>query len=86
MLPLLWMAITAGQKARQGRLSGHRAGVEAVRKVIEACGDYGVEVLTLFAFSSENWKRPQDEVKGLMELFLHALKREVKRLRRHISD
>ncbi|MTI13402.1 polyprenyl diphosphate synthase [Sansalvadorimonas verongulae] len=64
-------------------LSGHRAGVTAVRQVVEACGEYGVEVLTLFAFSSENWNRPRDEVRGLMELFLHALKREVKRLRRH---
>ncbi len=67
----------------KGRLSGHRAGVDAVRGVIEACGEYGVEVLTLFAFSSENWKRPPEEVSGLMDLFLHALKWEVKRLRRH---
>ncbi len=64
-------------------LSGHRAGVESVRSVIEACGEFGVETLTLFAFSSENWNRPKDEVRGLMELFLHALKREVKRLRRN---
>ncbi|WP_415837456.1 polyprenyl diphosphate synthase [Parendozoicomonas haliclonae] len=71
------------KKHGKGRLAGHRAGVDAVRKVIEACGDYGVEVLTLFAFSSENWNRPQDEVRGLMDLFLHALKREVKRLQRH---
>ncbi len=67
----------------KGQLSGHRAGVDAVRKIVEACSEYGVEVLTLFAFSSENWKRPPAEVRGLMELFLHALKREVKRLRRN---
>ncbi|MCL6271990.1 polyprenyl diphosphate synthase [Sansalvadorimonas sp. 2012CJ34-2] len=71
------------KKHSKGKLGGHRAGVEAVRKVIESCGNYGVEVLTLFAFSSENWNRPPDEVKGLMELFLRALKFEVKRLRRH---
>ena len=71
------------KRHNKGRLSGHRAGVEAVRKVVDLCGEYGVEVLTLFAFSSENWKRPQDEVRGLMELFLRALKREVKRLQRH---
>ncbi len=71
------------KKNKKGRLGGHRAGVETVRKVIEACGNYGVEVLTLFAFSSENWNRPPEEVRGLMELFLRALKFEVKRLRRH---
>lgn len=71
------------KRHNKGRLSGHRAGVEAVRKVVDVCGTCGVEVLTLFAFSSENWKRPPDEVLGLMALFLRALKREVKRLQRH---
>ena len=65
------------------KLAGHRAGVEAVRRVIETCGEYGVEALTLFAFSSENWKRPADEVSGLMELFLRALQRETARLRKN---
>ncbi len=64
-------------------IAGHRAGVEVVRKVIEACGDYGIRVLTLFAFSSENWKRPADEVSALMDLFLRALQREVRKLHRH---
>jgi undecaprenyl diphosphate synthase len=62
------------------RHAGHRAGVEAVRRVIEACGNRGVKVLSLFAFSSENWRRPETEVKMLMELFFTALNREIRRL------
>jgi undecaprenyl diphosphate synthase len=62
------------------RVAGHRAGVEAVREVVRACGEIGVEVLTLFAFSSENWRRPQKEVGLLMELFMTALQGEVKKL------
>ncbi len=72
-----------GRWARQRkspRFAGHRAGVEAVRGVVEACGEKGVEVLTLFAFSSENWRRPKKEVGLLMELFLTALRREVGKL------
>lgn len=61
-------------------VAGHKAGVDAVRAVIETCAEAGVEVLTLFAFSSENWQRPADEVSALMELFLSALRREVRRL------
>lgn len=61
-------------------VAGHRAGVDAVRAAIEVCADAGVEVLTLFAFSSENWRRPTDEVSALMELFLSALRREAKKL------
>lgn len=59
---------------------GHRAGVEAVRAVIQRAAERGVKTLSLFAFSSENWKRPASEVNALMELFLMALKREVKKL------
>ncbi|WP_163558105.1 polyprenyl diphosphate synthase [Halomonas sp. NO4] len=62
---------------------GHRAGVEAVRAVIRRAGERGVETLTLFAFSSENWRRPEAEVSALMELFLLALKREVRKLHEH---
>ncbi len=62
------------------RHAGHRAGVESVRRVIEACGNRGVKVLSLFAFSSENWQRPETEVKMLMELFFTALNREIRRL------
>jgi undecaprenyl diphosphate synthase len=61
-------------------VAGHKAGVDAVRAVIEVCAEAGVEVLTLFAFSSENWKRPAEEVSALMELFLSALRREAKKL------
>lgn len=62
------------------RIAGHRAGVEAVRGVVQVCAEHGVEVLTLFAFSSENWRRPEQEVSLLMELFITALQRETKRL------
>ena len=61
-------------------VAGHKAGVDAVRAVIEVCAEAGVEVLTLFAFSSENWQRPAEEVGALMELFLSALRREAKKL------
>ncbi|MCP8463533.1 polyprenyl diphosphate synthase [Pseudomonas sp. ZM23] len=61
-------------------VAGHKAGVDAVRAVIKTCAEAGVEVLTLFAFSSENWQRPADEVGALMELFLMALRREVRKL------
>mgnify|MGYP005813310515 CR=1 FL=1 len=61
-------------------VAGHKAGVDAVRAVIEVCVESGVEVLTLFAFSSENWQRPAEEVGALMELFLGALRREARKL------
>lgn len=64
-------------------ISGHKAGVDAVRAAVETCVREGVEVLTLFAFSSENWRRPLDEVRGLMTLFLLALQREVKKLHKN---
>jgi undecaprenyl diphosphate synthase len=59
------------------RAAGHRAGVKVVRATIEQCARKGIEVLTLFAFSSENWKRPKEEVGLLMSLFLEALDREI---------
>jgi len=62
------------------RVAGHRRGVEAVRAVTKACIERGVEYLTLFAFSSENWRRPKDEVSFLMELFVMALEQEVGKL------
>ncbi|OMH39220.1 polyprenyl diphosphate synthase [Motiliproteus sp. MSK22-1] len=64
-------------------LAGHKAGVDAVRATVDGCARYGVESLTLFAFSSENWRRPELEVRGLMELFMLALKREVKKLHKN---
>lgn len=65
------------------RLAGHRQGVESLRRCVNACAARGIEVLTVFAFSSENWSRPPDEVSGLMELMGKALLREVPRL---VSD
>jgi undecaprenyl diphosphate synthase len=62
------------------RTEGHRRGAESVRAMMEACGEIGVEYLTLYAFSSENWKRPKREVDALMRLLREYLKREVKEL------
>ncbi len=62
------------------RVAGHVKGVEAVRGVVEACALRGVEYLTLFAFSSENWRRPEEEVSLLMRLFVTALEREVSKM------
>lgn len=62
------------------RTAGHARGVQAVRRVVEACGRSGVRYLTLFAFSSENWRRPQEEVSLLMRLFVQTLEKEVDKL------
>ena len=62
------------------RMAGHRRGVEAVREVVRGCAEFGVEYLTLFAFSSENWRRPPEEVSFLMQLFMLALEQEVAKL------
>lgn len=62
------------------RLAGHKQGVESLRRCVQACAQRGIGVLTVFAFSSENWNRPQDEVSGLMELLAKALTREVPQL------
>jgi undecaprenyl diphosphate synthase len=64
-------------------VSGHKAGVDAVRAVVETSAEKGIEVLTLFAFSSENWRRPEKEVNALMQLFIVALEREVKKLHKN---
>jgi undecaprenyl diphosphate synthase len=61
----------------QPRAMGHRAGVKSARKIVRAAHNAGVEVLTLFAFSQENWRRPQEEVSLLMQLFVKTLSREV---------
>ena len=66
------------------RVAGHVKGVEAVRGIVEACVERGVEFLTLFAFSSENWRRPPEEVSLLMRLFMTALEREVAKM--HAND
>ncbi|ALN58721.1 MULTISPECIES: polyprenyl diphosphate synthase [Lysobacter] len=70
------------ERRRRPRIIGHRAGARAVNVCIDFCIERGVQALTLFAFSSENWGRPEDEVGGLMKLFLNALEREVEELDR----
>jgi len=75
-----------GRWAKQRRLprvAGHKRGVEAVRAIVKACAERGVGYLTLFAFSSENWRRPPDEVALLMQLFIGALENEVQKLHRN---
>lgn len=71
------------QKRFLPRVAGHRRGVDALRSTVQACIDQGVEVLTVFAFSSENWNRPVEEVSSLMDLLVLALAREVPSLARH---
>ncbi len=76
-----------GRWARQRKLprfAGHTAGVDTVKGVVRACVENGIQVLTLFAFSSENWRRPRDEVSMLMGLFISALDQQVKKL--HEND
>ena len=70
------------ERRRRPRVIGHRAGARAVNLCIDYCLQRGIEALTLFAFSSENWGRPEDEVGALMKLFLNALEREVDELHR----
>ena len=74
-----------GRWARQRglpRMAGHRAGTENIRRVLTACVEFGVKVLTIYAFSTENWKRPEDEVKGLMGIFARVIDRELAELHR----
>lgn len=71
------------QKRLMPRVMGHHAGVKAVRKIVEYCAKENIEVLSLFAFSSENWRRPKDEVSLLMELFMATLQSEVDKLDRN---
>jgi undecaprenyl diphosphate synthase len=68
------------RRRRLPRIAGHRRGAEAVRAALRACAERGIEYLTLFAFSSENWRRPAEEVALLMKLFKSALENEVEKL------
>ena len=65
------------------RLAGHRAGTENLRRVIEGCVEYGVPILTIYAFSTENWERPEEEVKGLMLIVEDVIDRELQELHRN---
>jgi undecaprenyl diphosphate synthase len=71
------------QQRHLPRIAGHQAGAKAVKEVVRTCGEKGIAVLTLFAFSSENWGRPVEEVSFLMELFLKTLNRETKNLHKN---
>jgi undecaprenyl diphosphate synthase len=64
------------------RMAGHRAGTENIRRTLTACVEFGVGMLTIYAFSTENWKRPEDEVKGLMTIFAQVIDRELGELHR----
>ena len=65
------------------RLAGHRAGTENLRRILQACADFGIEVLTVYAFSTENWSRPEEEVKGLMALLIQYVRHELDNLDRN---
>ncbi|MBC7259565.1 MAG: di-trans,poly-cis-decaprenylcistransferase [Chloroflexi bacterium] len=65
------------------RLAGHRAGTENLRRILQACADFGIEVLTVYAFSTENWARPEEEVKGLMALLMQYVRHELDNLDRN---
>jgi undecaprenyl diphosphate synthase len=65
------------------RLEGHRAGTENIRRVLEACGEFGIKILTIYAFSTENWGRPQVEVRGLMRILEEVIDREVQNLHKN---
>ncbi len=65
------------------RLEGHRAGTENIRRVLEACGEHGVKIVTIYAFSTENWQRPEAEVRGLMGILERVLEREVENFHRN---
>jgi len=62
------------------RVAGHREGIKSVREIVEACGELDIQVLTLYTFSTENWRRPKDEVNALMHLLIQTLRREIQDL------
>ena len=74
------------------RIAGHRAGVENLRRILTACGEFGIKILTIYAFSTENWGRPEAEVRGLMNILETVIDRELKQLHangvqlRHIGE
>ena len=79
--PSSWTATAAGRRQRGlPRAAGHRAGTENIRRVIERFADHGVQYLTLYAFSTENWNRPQREVRLLIRLLRYFIKRELENL------
>jgi len=71
------------KKRKLPRLMGHRAGTENTRRVLKACGEFGIRIVTLYGFSTENWRRPREEVEGLFSIFEEAIDREVPELHRN---
>ncbi|WP_459946642.1 isoprenyl transferase [Desulfocastanea catecholica] len=71
------------QKRRQPRLFGHKAGAQSVQNIVETCRQIGIEYLTLYAFSSENWRRPEQEVRGLMTILKNYLESELPRMQKN---
>lgn len=71
------------QKRRQPRLFGHKAGAKSVQNIVETCREIGIEYLTLYAFSSENWRRPEQEVSGLMTILKNYLESELPRMQKN---
>lgn len=71
------------RERRLPRLAGHRAGVENLRRIIEACGEFGIKYLTLYAFSTENWDRPEIEVRGLLNILEDVIDRELDELHKN---
>ncbi len=71
------------QERKLPRLAGHKAGTDNLKRIIEAAAEQDVKILTLYAFSTENWKRPADEVRGLMSLLLNVIDRETENLRKN---
>ena len=62
------------------RLAGHRAGTENIRPILEACVEFGIDILTIWAFSTENWRRPEAEVRGLLRILQRMIRRELQEL------
>jgi len=71
------------KKHNRRRIEGHREGAKAIRKVVRFCGELGIKIVTLFAFSTENWERPKREVQALMNLLLRFLRREIDNLKKN---
>jgi len=71
------------QKRKQPRLFGHKAGAQSVRNIVETCREIGIEYLTLYAFSSENWRRPEQEISGLMTILKNYLESELPRMQKN---
>ena len=69
---------TWAEKHGKARVFGHESGVDSVRSVVEGAGEIGIKYFTLYAFSTENWERPQKEVEALMELLVHAIENETR--------